>query len=103
MGRGSWDGGSPAPSSLPVQKYWGSGAKASAFKSSPEKCRASWQSPLALFLERMGECRGEGEVGVLGQGWVTGLKEKGQGWRLAVLRREATRMDNCHPLSTATP
>lgn len=29
------------------------GFKASAFKSSPEKRRAPWQSPLAPFLERM--------------------------------------------------
>lgn len=76
MGWGSWDHRNPAPSSLPVQKYWVLGAKASAFKS-PEKCRAPWHAPLTPFLKRMWGCQEEGEVGVLGRGRVTGLIEKG--------------------------
>lgn len=55
------------------------GEWASALKSSPEECRASWQPPLALFLERIWECQGEGEVSLLGWRKVTGLERKSPG------------------------
>lgn len=48
------------------------------------------QPLLAVFLERMLGCQGEGEVGIVGYGRVTDLKEKGQDLRMGVLRREAT-------------
>lgn len=91
----------PSPLEFTSPKTLGGGTKASAFKSSPEKCRGPRQSP---FLKRLWGCQGEGEIGVLGQGRVTGLKEKGQVWGLGVLRREAKRMGNCQsPSSNLSP
>ena len=55
------------------------GVKASAFKSSPGKCRGALAiSPCSLSRKVVGG-QGKGEVGVLGWDRVTGLKEKGQG------------------------
>lgn len=84
------------------------GVKASAFKSSPGKCRGPLAiSPCSPSRKVVGG-QGKGEVGVLGWDRVTGLKEKGQGlvWGAegwGVLRREATWMDNCHPLWILSP
>ena len=46
----------------------------------------------------MWEYQWEGEIGILGWGMVTDLKEKGQGLGLGVLRREVMQIDNCHLL-----